>query len=65
MRPQRCAIWWAFWRSRVVIRPYFENEVGIAVTVYRESHRVMLNDFFFHQIDDVDLNNAVSARGAT
>lgn len=55
MHPPRVTVWCALWAGGVIGPFFFENQAGDAVTVNGERYREMLNNYFFHQINNLDL----------
>lgn len=57
LHPARVTVWCALWAGGVVGPFFFENEAGEAVTVSGVRYREMLTNFFFEQINDLDVGD--------
>lgn len=55
--PQKVTVWCAFWSEGIIGPYFFENECGKAVTVNGERYRNMIKEYFWHQIDDLELKD--------
>ena len=66
LHPQEATVWCGFW-AVVVIGPYFfENNVGEAITVNGEPYRSMITNFFWPELNDMDVNDMLfQQHGAT
>ena len=64
--PQRVTVWWGFWAGGI-IGPYFsENEAGAAVSVNGLRHRIMINEFLWPELEDIDVEDVyLQQDGAT
>lgn len=57
LHPQKLTVWCGLWSGGVIGPYFFENENGNAVTVNGERYRNMITDFFWHELDDFDLED--------
>lgn len=57
MHPQRVTVWCGLWSGGIIGPFFFENEAGNAISVNGERYRAMLTDFFFNEIEDMNLDD--------
>lgn len=57
MHPQKVTVWCGFWAGGVIGPYFFENDNGVAVTVNGERYRSMITNFFWPEIENMDLDN--------
>ncbi|EFN63948.1 hypothetical protein EAG_14216, partial [Camponotus floridanus] len=50
-------VWCAFWSGGVIGPYFFENDEGITVTVNSQRYGRMITNFFWPEIEDMDLEN--------
>ena len=64
--PQRVTVWCSFW-TEGIIGPYvFQNEAAAAVLVNGLRYRIMINEFFCPELEDMDVDDVHFQReGAT
>lgn len=57
MHPQRVTVWCGLWSCGIIGPFFFENEAGNNVSVNGERYRAMLSEFFFTEIEGIDLDD--------
>ena len=57
MHPQRVTVWCAFWSGGVIGPYFFENDDVRAVTINGNRYQEMITDFFWHELENMDLVN--------
>ena len=64
--PQHVIVWCGFW-AREIIGPYFfENEAWAAVSVNGLRHRIMIYEFLWSELEDMDVDDVyLQQDGAT
>ena len=55
--PKKVTVWCALWSGGIIGPYFFENECGNVVTVNEERYRSMIKDYFWHQLDALDLKD--------
>lgn len=55
LHPQKVTVWCALWSGGVIGPYFFEDDQGATVTVNSERYGRMLTDFFWHEIEGMDL----------
>lgn len=56
LHPQKVTVWCAIWAGGIIGPYFFENCEGAAVTVDGNRYRAMLTNFFWQELDKIDLN---------
>lgn len=56
LHPQKVIVWCAMWAGGIIGPYFFENDEGAAVTVDGNRYRAMLTDFFWQELDGIDIN---------
>ena len=54
MHPEKVTVWCGFWSGGIIGPYFFQNEAGVAITVYGERYRSMISNFLWPKIDDMD-----------
>lgn len=57
LHPQRVTVWCGFWSGGVIGPYFFENDAGATVSVNGLRYRTMLTDFFWPEIDAMDVDD--------
>jgi len=57
MHPQKVTVWCGFWAGGVIGPYFFENARGDAVTVNGDRYRGMLTNYFWHQLDNIGIED--------
>lgn len=55
LHPQKVTVWCAIWSGGVIGPYFFENEEGVTQTVNSHRYSQMIADFFWPEINDMDL----------
>ena len=66
LAPDRVTVWCDFWAGRIIGPYFFENEAGAAVSVSGLRYRTVINEFFWTELGDMDVDNVyLQQDGAT
>ncbi|EFN81170.1 hypothetical protein EAI_00691, partial [Harpegnathos saltator] len=57
MHPQKVTVWCGSWAGGVIGPYFFENDVGVAITVNGERYRTMITNFFWPKLNDMDVDD--------
>lgn len=57
MHPERLTVWCGLWAGGIFGPHFFRNERNQPVTVNGERYRTMITDFFWPELDDMDLDD--------
>ena len=57
LHPQRVTVWCGFWSGGVIGPYFFENDAGATVSVNGLRYRTMLTDFFWPELDAMDVDD--------
>lgn len=57
LHAEKVTVWCALWSGGVIGPYFFENDQGETVTVDGERYRRMITDYFWHEIEDIDVEN--------
>lgn len=57
MHPAKVTVWCGFWAGGIIGPYFFENDDGVSITVNGERYRSMITNFFWHEIDNMDVED--------
>ena len=57
MHPLKVTVWCGLWAGGVIGPYFFEDANGNAVTVNGDRYRTMLNNFLWHEVEHIDVQN--------
>ena len=54
---QRVTVWYGFSAGGIIVPYFFENEVGVAVSVNGLRYRTMINKFLWSELENMDVED--------
>ena len=61
MHPQKVTVWCQFWAGSINGPYFFGNDIGEAITINGERYRMMITDFFWSKMNNMDVDDVVTA----